>query len=338
MPPSRHRSCSHHHRRSGSHRHRRATAVAICSLPGNTVAIANRACDRQRSNSKVNHELRCSEIMVEVIGTTILLRRLVGSYLLRKRDLTRQQELRSNLHWQPKHVVFSGDDLHCSVAILVPIMGPRNVPTARKLSYCGYKTPRSKCKSTPIGDQSEDHRVDDRERGAMKSVLLHAITLLIDDTQGTTSTISNSIAVIAPNSIPSTLVTSTGVSIPILPTYTVPPGTVLPQPFFGLKCSTYSKPSLCGTAMPSKFRTPNFSKFDGTIDPHEHIFQYTSMPKELRDAIMCKLFLQSLKSKAIKWFCQLDPSSADYFKKLTKTFMEKYSVNIYTGTTHEELF
>ena len=46
-----------------------AAAIAVTtvgSLPRNTVVIANRVCDRQRSNSKVNRELRSSEIMAEV--------------------------------------------------------------------------------------------------------------------------------------------------------------------------------------------------------------------------------------------------------------------------------
>ncbi|GMN61793.1 hypothetical protein TIFTF001_030879 [Ficus carica] len=74
------------------------------------------------------------------------------------------------------------------------------------------------------------------------------------------------------------------------------------------------------TVMPTKFCAPNFSKFGGTTDPHEHICQYqqvmlrTSMSKELRDAIMCKLFPQSLKGNAIKWFCQLSTSSVASFK------------------------
>ncbi|GMN58694.1 hypothetical protein TIFTF001_027795 [Ficus carica] len=76
----------------------------------------------------------------------------------------------------------------------------------------------------------------------------------------------------------------------------------------------------------------------------KHICQYqqvmlgTSMSKELRDTIICKLFPQSLKGNAIKWFCQLSPALVASFKELTKTFLENYSVNIYTGTTHEELF
>ncbi|GMN58697.1 hypothetical protein TIFTF001_027798 [Ficus carica] len=51
--------------------------------------------------------------------------------------------------------------------------------------------------------------------------------------QGTTSVISNSIRMTGPSSIPTIPVTSTEVSIPTLPTYTVSPGTVLPQAFFG---------------------------------------------------------------------------------------------------------
>lgn len=62
------------------------------------------------------------------------------------------------------------------------------------------------------------------------------------------------------------------------------------------------------------------------------------MSKESRDAIMCKLFPQSLKGTSIKWFCQLYPSLIASFKYLTKTFLENYSVNIHTGTTHKDLF
>lgn len=60
--------------------------------------------------------------------------------------------------------------------------------------------------------------------------------------------------------------------------------------------------------------------------------------KDLREAIMCKLFPQSLKGTAIKWFCQLHHDSFASFKELTKTFLENYSVNIHTRTTHEEFF
>ena len=64
----------------------------------------------------------------------------------------------------------------------------------------------------------------------------------------------------------------------------------------------------------------------------------TSMPKASKDAIMWNLFPQSLKGNAIKWFYQLGVSLVASFKELTKAFLESYFVNIYIGTTHEELF
>ncbi|GMN23540.1 hypothetical protein TIFTF001_040471 [Ficus carica] len=102
--------------------------------------------------------------------------------------------------------------------------------------------------------------------------------------------------------------------------------------------------AIINTTMAAKFRALNFSKFNRTTDSHEHICQYqqvmlvTSMLKESRDALLCKLFSQSLKGNAIKWFCQLGTGSFASFKDLTKTFLENYSVNIYIGTTHEEFF
>lgn len=78
------------------------------------------------------------------------------------------------------------------------------------------------------------------------------------------------------------------------------------------------------TIMPTKFYALNFSKFGRTTDPHKHICQYqqvmlrTSMSKELRDAIMCKLFPQSLKGNDIKWLCQLGTSSVLYSRSLPR--------------------
>lgn len=80
------------------------------------------------------------------------------------------------------------------------------------------------------------------------------------------------------------------------------------------------------------------------MDPHEHIYKYqqvmlgTSMSKESRDVILWILFPQRFKGNAIKWFYQLGVSLVASFKELTKAFLESYFVNIYIGTTHEELF
>lgn len=57
--------------------------------------------------------------------------------------------------------------------------------------------------------------------------------------------------------------------------------------------------AIIDTAMPIIFCAPRFFKFNRITDPHEHICQYqqvmlgTSMPKESKDAIMYKVFLQT---------------------------------------------
>lgn len=61
------------------------------------------------------------------------------------------------------------------------------------------------------------------------------------------------------------------------------------------------------------------------------------MLKESKDAIICKLFPQSLKCSALKWFYQLALGSVGTFKEMTKVFLENYSANINKGTTPGEL-
>ncbi|GMN61794.1 hypothetical protein TIFTF001_030878 [Ficus carica] len=116
-------------------------------------------------------------------------------------------------------------------------------------SYCMYRTLARRHKPVTRSDQSEDRRVDGGERGAAEaiqcihhlqhSVAIHCCNLWefyiarpsgLMTPQGTTSAISNLIRVTASGSITSILDTSTGVSILAWPTYTVPPGTILPQP------------------------------------------------------------------------------------------------------------
>ncbi|GMN63113.1 hypothetical protein TIFTF001_032193 [Ficus carica] len=101
--------------------------------------------------------------------------------------------------------------------------------------------------------------------------------------------------------------------------------------------------SVADTVFLVNFHTPSFLKFDGMTDPHEHMYQYlqvmhgTTMPREIRDAIMCKLFPQSLKGPALKWFCQLTLKSIGSFKEMTKDFIENYSVNVNLGATSKML-
>ena len=52
----------------------------------------------------------------------------------------------------------------------------------------------------------------------------------------------------------------------------------------------------------------------------------------------CKLFSQSLKGPALKWYCSLLLGSVGKFKQLNKLFMESYAVHIHYGKTAGDLW
>ncbi|GMN20627.1 hypothetical protein TIFTF001_039957 [Ficus carica] len=93
----------------------------------------------------------------------------------------------------------------------------------------------------------------------------------------------------------------------------------------------------------SQFESISFLKFDGMSDPHDHLLQYkhvvqsTNIPTGMLDDIMCKLFVQSLKGAALRWFCNLPPESIDSFDELSLEFIRSYSVHIQSGKTTKDL-
>ncbi|GMN54012.1 hypothetical protein TIFTF001_023139 [Ficus carica] len=56
------------------------------------------------------------------------------------------------------------------------------------------------------------------------------------------------------------------------------------------------------------------------------------------DDMMCKLFAQSLKGAALRWFCNLPAESIDSFDELSLEFMRSYSVHIQSGKTTKDLW
>ncbi|GMN61551.1 hypothetical protein TIFTF001_030651 [Ficus carica] len=56
------------------------------------------------------------------------------------------------------------------------------------------------------------------------------------------------------------------------------------------------------------------------------------------DDMMCKLFAQSLKGAALKWFCNLPAESINSFDELSLEFMRSYSVHIQSGKTTKDLW
>ncbi|GMN58219.1 hypothetical protein TIFTF001_027316 [Ficus carica] len=93
-----------------------------------------------------------------------------------------------------------------------------------------------------------------------------------------------------------------------------------------------------------KFESISFPRFDGMLDPHDHLLQYkdvvqsTNIPTGMLDDMMCKLFAQSLKGAALRWFCNLPPESIDSFDELSLEFMRSYSVHIQSGKTTKDLW
>ncbi|GMN23780.1 hypothetical protein TIFTF001_040493 [Ficus carica] len=93
-----------------------------------------------------------------------------------------------------------------------------------------------------------------------------------------------------------------------------------------------------------KFSNISFPRFDGMSDPHDHLLQYkhvvqsTNIPTGMLDDMMCKLFAQSLKGAALRWFCNLPAESIDSFDKLSLEFMRSYSVHIQSGKTTKDLW
>ncbi|KAL5563293.1 hypothetical protein UlMin_033040 [Ulmus minor] len=83
--------------------------------------------------------------------------------------------------------------------------------------------------------------------------------------------------------------------------------------------------------MPRKFSFPNMKLYDGTTDPDDHIAQYkqrmftTAIPRDLREACMCKGFGSSLIGPALQWYTNLPNNSICSFAQLMDTFVEQFA-------------
>lgn len=83
-----------------------------------------------------------------------------------------------------------------------------------------------------------------------------------------------------------------------------------------------------------KFGNISFPRFDGMSDPHyyslqyKHVIQSTNIQTEMLNDMMCKLFAQSLKEAALRWFYNLPPESIDSFDELLLEFLRSYYVHI----------
>lgn len=76
--------------------------------------------------------------------------------------------------------------------------------------------------------------------------------------------------------------------------------------------------------MPFRFGIPRLGLFDGRLDLKEHVLQYHNsmvpleIPENKSEALMCKMFANSLKRVALTWYYRLKLGFIDCFEELSK--------------------
>ncbi|KAF2581177.1 hypothetical protein F2Q68_00004777 [Brassica cretica] len=83
--------------------------------------------------------------------------------------------------------------------------------------------------------------------------------------------------------------------------------------------------------MPRKFSFPTIKAYDGTTDLDDHVAQYrqrmlaVALPKESREATMCKGFGSTLTGPALQWYINLPYRSIASFAILSDKFVEQFA-------------
>ncbi|XP_019163610.1 PREDICTED: uncharacterized protein LOC109159953 [Ipomoea nil] len=82
--------------------------------------------------------------------------------------------------------------------------------------------------------------------------------------------------------------------------------------------------------IPGDFKFPEQATFDGSGDPREHLLSYQAKMQVLgvRDPVMCRAFLPTLKGSAQRWLVAQPPGSIHSFEELADRFMSHYAANI----------
>ncbi|XP_060968109.1 uncharacterized protein LOC133035811 [Cannabis sativa] len=96
--------------------------------------------------------------------------------------------------------------------------------------------------------------------------------------------------------------------------------------------------------MPKKLVFPLMRMYDGTTDPNDHIASYkqrmftAAIPRELREACMCKGFGSSLASPALQWYMNLPNNLISFFAQLTDVFGEQFASSWKLETLLDDLY
>ncbi|CAL8119241.1 unnamed protein product [Prunus armeniaca] len=80
-------------------------------------------------------------------------------------------------------------------------------------------------------------------------------------------------------------------------------------------------------APPKRFSTPSFTHFKGDSDPESHLKHFKSVMilHKADNALMCKVFVVTLRGAAQDWFHTLPSGSINSFKELAYVFTKEYT-------------
>ncbi|KAF3548965.1 hypothetical protein DY000_02007014 [Brassica cretica] len=101
---------------------------------------------------------------------------------------------------------------------------------------------------------------------------------------------------------------------------------------------------IASVEMPRKFSFPSIKTYDGTGDPDDHIPQYkqrmlaVALPKESREATMCKGFGSTLIGPALQWYINLPTRSISSFAGLSDKFVEQFASSRSLKKTSDGLY
>jgi len=102
--------------------------------------------------------------------------------------------------------------------------------------------------------------------------------------------------------------------------------------------------SIALVEIPRKMSVPPMSPYDGTTNPQDHVAEYKQrmcnvpLPREMREAGMCKGFGSTLKGPALRWMIGIPNGTIKSFAQLVNMFnmqfassriMEKHSNDLY---------
>ncbi|WZZ78178.1 hypothetical protein YC2023_098750 [Brassica napus] len=101
---------------------------------------------------------------------------------------------------------------------------------------------------------------------------------------------------------------------------------------------------IASVEMPRKFFFPSIKMYDGTGDPDDHIAQYkqrmlaVALPKESREATMCKGFGSTVIGPALQWYINLPTRSISSFTSLNDKFVEQFTSSRSLERTSDGLY